>query len=59
MPGVVVAVEVNGQTLLLGSSIETASGLLVTYSNATVADGSLWVHPGTFVIPTVTMSTDR
>ncbi len=57
--GVADAVEVNGKTLALGHSEVTASGLTVTYANATVEDGSLWVHPGPFMLPSVTMTTER
>ena len=53
------AVEVNGKPLALGKSEVTASGLTVTYANATVQDGSLWVHPGPFTLPSVTMTTER
>ena len=53
------AVEVNGKTLAMGHSDVTASGLTVTYANTTVEDGSLWVHPGPFTLPTVSMTTER
>ncbi|KAK9851876.1 hypothetical protein WJX84_012295 [Apatococcus fuscideae] len=54
-----VTVEVNGHALASGTSEVTTGGLSVMYTNTTVADGSLWVHPGPFTLPTVTITTDR
>ena len=53
------AVEVNGHSLAQGTSETTTTGLYVNFSNITVPDGTLWMHPGAFMLPTVTMTTDR
>lgn len=53
------AVEVNGHALAFGTSKVMAGGLSVAYTNTTVEDGRLWVHPGRFTLPTVTIATDR
>ncbi|KAK9851875.1 hypothetical protein WJX84_011574 [Apatococcus fuscideae] len=54
-----VTVEVNGQTLPLGTSQSTPSGMTVIYTKTTVEEGRLWVHPGPFELPIVTIVTDR
>ena len=53
------AVELNGKVLPLGSSETTPGGLSIQYVNTTVADGSLWMHPGPFLLQTVILTTNR
>ncbi|KAK9864469.1 hypothetical protein WJX84_002863 [Apatococcus fuscideae] len=54
-----ITVELNGKILPVGSSEVTPNGLSVRYMNTTVADGSLWMHPGPFLLRTVILTTDR
>ena len=53
------AVHVNGKEQDLGLDATLPSGLMVSYLNNTVPDGTLWFKPGELTLPQVQINTPR
>ncbi len=53
------AVHVNGKEQDIGLDATLPSGLMVSYLNNTVPDGTLWFKPGEWSLPQVQINTPR
>ena len=54
-----VAVHVNGKEQDIGLDTTLPSGLMVSYLNNTIPDGTLWFKPGEWTLPQIQINTPR